>query len=47
MPYIGEVLVVKQFIHDMTGHDLRDEVVKAALEKAEQYREREKERERS
>lgn len=42
MPYMGEVLAVQRFIKDMTGQELRTELIRAALEKAEEYREREK-----
>jgi len=46
MPYTGEVLVVQRFIKDMTGQELRTELVREALKKAEEYREREKQYER-
>lgn len=41
MPYQGEVLAVQTFIKEMTGHEIREAVIRAALEKAEAYRERE------
>lgn len=44
MPSTGEALVVQQFIKDMTGQELRIELLREALRKAEEYREQEKAR---
>lgn len=46
MPYKGEVLAVQGFIKDMTGYEIREAVIEAALERAEEYRRAEQRRER-
>lgn len=47
MPYKGEIIIVQSFIKDMTGIELRIEIVKTALEKAEEYRAQERKREKN
>lgn len=37
---VGEVLAVQRFINEMTGQDIKEAVVRAALERAAEYRQR-------